>query len=146
VNTIQLNPHNWYNPYGAQGWSAEMLAKAKVMVIGAGAIGNEVLKNLALLGLGHIWVVDYDTIEYSNLSRSILFREEDCKEERYKAEVIAERLEAIHPGIKVYPVVGDLRQDVGLGLIREMDVVIGCLDNLLARRELSRRCSKAGKP
>lgn len=53
-------------------WSQEKLANAKVAVFGCGALGNEVLKNLALLGVGHIWVVDYDTIEIHNLTRSLV--------------------------------------------------------------------------
>jgi len=44
-------------------WNQEKLTQAKVAVIGCGALGNEVLKNLALLGIGQIWVVDYDSIE-----------------------------------------------------------------------------------
>ena len=53
----------------------ERVRDARVMVVGSGALGNEVLKNLALFGVGHIYVVDFDTIEYTNLTRSILFRE-----------------------------------------------------------------------
>ena len=56
-------------------WKPEDVQNAVIMVVGAGALGNEVLKNLALLNVGHILIVDFDTIEYSNLSRSILFRE-----------------------------------------------------------------------
>ena len=58
-------------------WDQRRLAAAKVLVIGAGALGNEVLKNLALLGVGHIAIADQDHVELSNLSRSILFRESD---------------------------------------------------------------------
>ena len=50
-------------------WDQQKLAAAKVLVVGAGALGNEVLKNLCLLGVGHVYVVDFDTIEESNLSR-----------------------------------------------------------------------------
>ena len=57
---------------------------------GAGALGNEVVKNLALLGIGSMLVADFDTIEVSNLSRSVLFREADLG--RRKAEVVAQRL------------------------------------------------------
>src|SRR5271156_1770164 len=58
-------------------WRQERLKAARVLVVGAGALGNEVMKNLALLGLGTIYLIDRDVVEPSNLSRSVLFREED---------------------------------------------------------------------
>ena len=70
-------------------WDQERLAQAKVLVIGAGALGNEILKNLALLGVGNVVVADRDRIENSNLSRSVLFRGEDCG--LSKADVAAAR-------------------------------------------------------
>ncbi|MBI4708275.1 MAG: ThiF family adenylyltransferase [Candidatus Omnitrophica bacterium] len=70
-------------------WDQEKIRNAKVMVAGAGALGNEVLKNLALMGIGHIFIVDFDTIEAANLTRSILFKEKDNG--RKKAEVAASK-------------------------------------------------------
>src|SRR5437879_2284385 len=58
-------------------WRQEKLAAAKVLVVGAGALGNEVLKNLALLCVGTTHVIDLYCVEPSNLSRSVLFRAED---------------------------------------------------------------------
>ena len=55
-------------------WRQEKLAAARVLVVGAGALGNEVVKNLALLGVGTILIIDRDVVEPSNLSRSVLFR------------------------------------------------------------------------
>src|SRR5207253_6035184 len=75
-------------------WDQEKLRAAKVLVVGAGAIGNEVLKNLALLGVGHVWVIDCDEIEDSNLTRSILFRQADCG--RSKAIAAAESVRNIN--------------------------------------------------
>lgn len=127
-------------------FKADKVKNAKVLVAGAGALGNEALKNFALFGIGNIVVVDFDKIEYSNLTRSILFREEDADKGYYKAEVAAKRLREINPTIKVQAVCGNLATDVGLGLYRRMDVVLGCLDSLIARILLNRLCFRAGKP
>src|SRR5512143_427107 len=67
-----------------EGYRQDVIEQAQIMVVGAGALGNEVLKNLALLGAGHLFVVDFDTIEASNLTRSILYRQAD--QGRSKAE------------------------------------------------------------
>lgn len=125
-------------------WSQEKLTSAKVAVFGCGALGNEVLKNLALLGVGHIWVVDYDTIEKHNLTRAVLFRESDIG--RYKAEVVAERVKELNPDIQVHPILGKLEFAFGRGLLREMDVAFGCVDSFGARRTLNERCYFAGIP
>jgi adenylyltransferase/sulfurtransferase len=126
------------------GYRREVLAAARVLVVGAGALGNEVLKNLALLGVGHIVIVDFDTIEASNLTRSILFRMDDRG--RAKAEVAAERVRQINPDVQIVPLHGDITFDVGLGLIQRMDVVIGCLDNRAARLSVNRACWRVGTP
>jgi DNA-binding transcriptional regulator YhcF (GntR family) len=68
-------------------WEREKVAKARVLVVGAGALGNEVVKNLALMGVGNVFILDFDTIEMANLSRSVLYRESDTG--RRKAEVAA---------------------------------------------------------
>ena len=125
-------------------WKQERLAEAKVAVVGCGALGNEVLKNLALLGVGNIWVIDYDTIEIHNLTRSVLFRESDIG--RYKAEIVTQRLKELNPDIHIHPIVGKLETDFGRGLLSEMDVVLGCLDSVRARRLLNKRCYSAGVP
>ena len=82
-------------------WDQQRLSAAKFLVIGAGALGNEILKNLALLGVGNVVVADRDRIENSNLSRSVLFRGEDCG--LSKADVAAARAREIYPGMRVQP-------------------------------------------
>ncbi len=123
----------------------DKVKNARVLVAGAGALGNEVVKDLALFGVGHIYVVDFDQIEISNLTRSILFREEDAFSHAYKAEIVAKRAMEINPQIKVTPIVGNLFSEVGFGLYRSVDVVIGCLDSRIARYLLNRLCMRAGK-
>ena len=123
----------------------DKVKNARVLVVGAGALGNEVVKDLALFGVGHIYVVDFDQIELSNLTRSVLFREEDAYHHAYKAEIVAKRAMEINPQIKVTPIVGNLLSEVGFGIYRMVDVVIGCLDSRIARYQLNRLCMRAGK-
>ena len=125
-------------------WDQEKLAQARVLVVGAGALGNEVLKNLALMGLGHIYIVDFDQIEESNLTRSVLFRRNDCG--RSKAEAAASALKDLNPDLEILALHADILTDLGLGMVAEMDVVMGCLDNREARLWLNRMCWKTGTP
>ena len=123
----------------------ERVKNARVLVAGAGALGNEVVKNLALFGVGHIYVADFDRIEITNLTRSVLFREQDVRSHAFKADIVASRAMEINPQIKVTPIVGNLFSDVGFGIYRMVDVVIGCLDSRIARYQLNRLCMRAGK-
>lgn len=123
----------------------ERVKNSKVLVAGAGALGNEVVKNLALFGVGQIYVVDFDQIEVSNLTRSVLFRENDAYSHSYKSEIVAKRAMEINPQIKVTPIVGNLFSDVGFGLYKSVDVIIGCLDSRIARYQLNRLAMRAGK-
>jgi molybdopterin/thiamine biosynthesis adenylyltransferase len=125
-------------------WRQDRLEAARVLVVGAGALGNEVLKNLALLGVGTVYVIDLDAVEPSNLSRSVLFRSEDGG--RAKAEVAARRACEINPDVTVIAMQGDVITDLGLGLFADVDVVIGCLDNREARLWVNRQCWKVGTP
>src|SRR5947199_2949019 len=87
-------------------WDQKKLADAKVLVIGAGALGNEIIQNLALLGIGHILVADLDRIENSNLSRSVLYRAADNGQ--YKATVAARAAKEIYPDIKAHAFNGNV--------------------------------------
>jgi molybdopterin/thiamine biosynthesis adenylyltransferase/DNA-binding transcriptional regulator YhcF (GntR family) len=125
-------------------WEREKVQKANVLIVGAGALGNEVIKNLALMGVGHLYIIDFDNIEAANLSRSVLFRESDNR--RSKAEIAAARAKQLNPDVKVQYLNGDVTSDLGLGIIRRMDVIIGCLDNREARLAVNRFCYWMGKP
>ena len=106
---------------------------ARVMVVGCGALGNEVLKNLVLMGVEHLVVVDFDIVEIGNLTRSVLFNIEDARARRRKVDVVAERLSSMNPAVEIKTIFGDVTYDVGLGLVRSVDVVIGCVDSRWAR-------------
>ena len=122
----------------------ERIRAARFLVVGCGALGNEVLKNLALMGAGHLTVVDFDRVEVGNLSRSVLYRKEDVGQ--YKVMVAARRLRELNPALEVHTVCGDIAFDVGLGLVRRSDVVIGCVDNRWARYCINRMCMRTGVP
>src|SRR3982751_4400810 len=81
-------------------WDQKKLSAARVLVIGAGALGNEIIKNLALLGVGNILIADMDRIENSNLSRSVLYRASDNG--KLKADVAARAARDTYPDVTVH--------------------------------------------
>jgi molybdopterin/thiamine biosynthesis adenylyltransferase len=125
-------------------WDQEKVRAARVLVIGAGALGNEILKNLALLGFVSIVVVDLDSIEASNLSRSILYRSTDIG--RRKADAAADAVKNIFPEARVHAITADVVHGLGLGLFGWADLVLAGLDNREARLWINRACWKMNKP
>ena len=124
-------------------WDQNILKNAKVLVVGCGALGNEIVKNLAMLGLGNIFVVDMDNVEKSNLTRSILFRKED--EGKSKAETACKRAKDINNEINISYYKGNVF-GLGLGIFKEMDVIICGLDNREARLHVNQSCWKVNRP
>lgn len=125
-------------------WDQAKLTHARVLVIGAGALGNEVVKNLALLGAGNVAIADMDAVELSNLSRSVLFRESD--EGKPKADCAARAFREIFPGGRAVALVGNVLADLGLGWFHWADVVIGALDNREARVFVNAACARVARP
>jgi molybdopterin/thiamine biosynthesis adenylyltransferase len=125
-------------------WDQNKIRETKVLVIGAGALGNEILKNLGLLGFRDIVVMDMDRIEESNLSRTILFRGEHIGE--YKANVAASSVDAISGESHVRALVGNVMHDCGLGLFSWSDVILAGLDNREARLWINRCAWKMNRP
>ncbi|MCA9934749.1 MAG: ThiF family adenylyltransferase [Anaerolineales bacterium] len=125
-------------------WQQDVVRNARVLVVGAGALGNEVLKNLALMGIGNIMIADFDTIEDSNLSRSVLFRAKDNG--RRKVDAAAEAVKELNPDVNVLTWHGDINFELGMGVFRHVDVIIGCLDNREARLSINRMSWAVGKP
>lgn len=127
----------------------ERMKELTVLVGGAGALGNEVIKNLALLGVGRLWIVDRDHVEVSNLTRSVLFCvpeiDQHCDRRTPKALFAAQRIGQINPEVETKPFTCEIA-DVGLGWMRRIDLAFSCFDNELARLELSRACLRTGKP
>ena len=125
-------------------WNQALLQQARVLVLGAGALGNEVIKNLALLGIGQVVLADMDRIELSNLSRSVLFRETDAGNP--KADCAARAAREIYPRMDITPLHGNALSELGLGYFRWAEVVIGALDNREARVFTNSACARTGRP
>jgi adenylyltransferase/sulfurtransferase len=123
-------------------WDQDAVRDAKVLVVGAGALGNEVVKNLVLLGVGSITVCDMDTVSTSNLSRCVFFREGD--EGKLKAPLVAMRAAALNPDTTLISVCEPV-QRYGAAWVTHYDLVVGCLDNREARVWINQACRKFGK-
>jgi adenylyltransferase/sulfurtransferase len=125
-------------------WDQARIAACRVLVIGAGALGNEILKNLALLGFRHVVIVDLDHIEESNLSRTVLYRAEDVGQQ--KAVVAARAYRALAEDALVQPIAADVLHDCGLGIFDWANVILAGLDNREARLWINRAAWKVGRP
>ena len=125
-------------------WNQAKIADCRLLVVGAGALGNEILKNAALLGFRKVVVVDLDRIEESNLSRTILYRDQDIGE--FKAEAAAKAYRALARDALVQPLVADIVHGCGLGLFDWSDVVLAGLDNREARLWINRSAWKVNRP
>lgn len=125
-------------------WDQTRIREAKVLVIGAGALGNEIIKNLCLLGFGHLFIADLDRIENSNLSRSVLYRAADNG--KSKSETAVRSARDLFPGVHADSFDGNIIYDLGLGVYHWADMVIAGLDNREARLSINRSCWKVNKP
>jgi molybdopterin/thiamine biosynthesis adenylyltransferase len=124
-------------------WDREKISNASVMVAGVGAVGNEVAKQLALIGLGRVFLADMDTIEESNLTRSILFSHADIGQT--KVHVAGRKLKEINPDIEVNCFPNDVAL-LGLGAFRKFNVIFCCFDGYLSRFHLNHHLQHVGTP
>ncbi|TLS25408.1 hypothetical protein PpBr36_07226 [Pyricularia pennisetigena] len=119
--------------------------QARVLMVGAGGIGCELLKNLALAGFGEIHAVDLDTIDLSNLNRQFLFRHEHIK--KSKAKVAKEAAQKFNPNVKIEAHEANIKSpQFNVQWFRSFAVVFNALDNLDARRHVNRMCLAADVP
>ncbi|KAK6045491.1 ThiF family protein [Cooperia oncophora] len=131
------------------GWkekeAAKLEGKRVLLVVGAGGIGCELLKNLALTGYKDIHVIDMDTIDVSNLNRQFLFRREHVG--RSKAEVATEAIRQLRPDIKItFDLDSIFSSKFNLTFFQQFFLVMNALDNRAARNHVNRMCLAAKIP
>jgi len=127
------------------GWDQNKITDATVMIIGVGATGNEVVKNLVLTGVGKLILIDYDFINISNLNRCVLFDRKSAQGKEYKVDVIKNACEKLNPDTEIIGIKKDLK-DIDKNLYKKADVVCSCLDNIEARLEANNYSYYNGVP
>uniref|UniRef100_A0A8D0BCQ6 SUMO-activating enzyme subunit 2 n=1 Tax=Salvator merianae TaxID=96440 RepID=A0A8D0BCQ6_SALMN len=128
-----------------RGELAQAVAGARVLVVGAGGIGCELLKDLVLTGFTHIDVVDLDTIDVSNLNRQFLFQKKHVG--RSKAQVAKESVLQFHPEANITAYHDSIMNpDYNVEFFRQFTLVMNALDNRAARNHVNRMCLAADVP
>ena len=127
---------------GAEG--QDRLARAGVLVVGAGGLAAPILPLLAGAGVGHLTILDPDTVDLSNLHRQTLFTEADCG--RPKAEIAAVRCRALNCEITIEAQKQGLTPANAVDLATGADLVLDCADSYAASYTLSDACLVQGKP
>ena len=122
----------------------ECLARSRVLVIGAGALGTAALYYLAAAGIGTLGIADDDKLELSNLHRQILYINDDIG--RKKSEAAAERLKAFNPDISAVPHPVRVSGDNALELMNDYDLVVDATDRLETKFFINDACAKAARP
>ncbi|NUN11077.1 ThiF family adenylyltransferase [Candidatus Micrarchaeota archaeon] len=120
-----------------QGWSQEKISSKNVLVLGAGALGNEAVKLLVQLGVGKITIVDYDEIAEVNLNRCVFFSLEDVGKK--KCFVLKEKAEKLNNSSEITAVDKRL-EELSEEFFAGFDYCFSCLDNLAARIHLNAKC------
>lgn len=122
----------------------QKLKQARVLVIGAGGLGIPVLQYLSAAGIGTLGVVDFDTVELSNLHRQVIYRASD--EGNLKVTVAKKRLSHLNPHVifNTYPV--KLNQNNADDLFKEYDIIVDGTDNIPTRYLINDVCVKQDKP
>ncbi|MEZ5715542.1 MAG: HesA/MoeB/ThiF family protein [Paracoccaceae bacterium] len=127
---------------GAEGQAR--LARAKVLVVGAGGLGATLLPQLVGAGVGFIRVLDPDVVEASNLHRQTLFRMSDLG--RPKAQVAAQALSGLNPDVTLESHVARLHPASLPRWCADVDLIVDAADSFATSYALSDRCRQSGQP
>ena len=122
----------------------EKLLRSRVLIVGLGGLGSPVATYLAASGVGHLVLVDYDTIDLSNLQRQPIHTTGSVG--RDKVSSAADTIKAINPDIEITTINQNLDDDALTGQIKLADAVVDCTDNFTTRFTLNRICVEQKTP
>ncbi|MCE0800632.1 molybdopterin-synthase adenylyltransferase MoeB [Buttiauxella sp. S04-F03] len=122
----------------------EALKAARALVVGLGGLGCAAAPYLAAAGVGHLTLLDFDTVALSNLQRQTLHR--DATIGQPKVDSARDALAAINPHIQIDAINALLDEAQLLELIAEHDLVMDCTDNVAIRNQLNQCCFTLKKP
>jgi ubiquitin-activating enzyme E1 C len=127
----------------AENWKQDKLKTAKVLIAGVGALGSVVATNLVSLGIGETILVDFDTIELTNLNRQLIFREKDIG--KPKVEAASKYLAELNPDVTIRAYDQDLHK-LPREIFESCSIIMDCLDTFEVRRWLNSICVTLKKP
>ncbi len=125
------------------GWDQDKLTKSTIVLVGIGAIGSYVATILVSSGIGKLIIIDFDTIEISNLNRQLLFRDKDVG--KSKSQIAAENLKPLNPKCEI-EFIHEKMEDVSSAIYEEADVIIACLDTFIGRRWINSMAVRVKAP
>ena len=120
----------------------ELLNRSTVLIVGCGALGSMAAMQLAASGVGHIIIVDFDTVDISNLQRQFFFKTSDVG--KNKAEILAQRILELNPTIKVRPMKEMLNRKNAAEFVTGCDFVVEATDNPASMVMIDSVCNQMG--
>lgn len=132
IRAGEIDQDRWERSRRIEWLDMERVQAASFLIVGAGALGNEVVKDLVLAGARHLTLVDMDRVVRSNLNRCVFFREDDHEARRFKTEAVASRAKELDPEVDIRTFEHRI-EELGDQEWGKHDIVLGCLDNVAAR-------------
>ncbi|ALS20824.1 molybdopterin-synthase adenylyltransferase MoeB [Paenibacillus sp. YK5] len=133
-----------FAPIGKEGQAK--LQKARVAIVGMGALGTVLSNHMVRAGVGFVRLIDRDFVERSNLQRQMLYDEADAAGSAPKAEAGAARLRAANSSVTIEPVVTDLNWSNAEDLLKDVDLILDGTDNFAVRFLINDVSVKHGIP
>jgi molybdopterin-synthase adenylyltransferase len=139
---LRYSRHILLDELGIEG--QQQLLASHALIIGAGGLGSPVALYLGSAGVGHITVVDHDTVDATNLQRQIAHTQLDVG--KPKAQSIQESVAAINPDVQVTVITRRADDALLHDLVKQADVVLDCTDNFVTRHAINRACVQHKRP